>query len=323
MSSFTSNFRSEGRVLLTLLAVAVGMEVALRVTSASLSTDISQIRGIPAIASAMASARGRSVLFLGNSLTKAGLDAPAVCAELRCPDGSPMVCDRVSPDDTTVLDWYYLVRHYFDEGRAPSYLVVGYARGQLEDRTPIQPGRIAANFGGWSSAAEMWKTDLTTLSERFSYLLASSSYLFSEPRERVQVWVLRLLIPDYRKVANSVNEAAQRREAQLRGAEPEQYSRLSRLLALCAERGVRVVFVAMPVRSNYRLDPGLQAVLDRGSAGFIDLRQIEGVDKESFVDNLHLTPSGKSLYSRALGRQLRAVIADCSTPASTAARTSP
>jgi hypothetical protein len=314
MSLFTSNFRSEARVLISLVAVAAAVEGGLRATSGRLSTDITHIRGIPGIAAEIAETRGKTVLFLGNSLTREGLDLDAVREALRCAEGEPIFCERVCPDDTTVLDWYYLFRHYFVDGRAPDYLVVGYVRSQLEDRSPIHPDRIAAYFGGWSSAGEMLRMDLKTLGDRVSYMLASSLQLFSE-RERVQFRAMSLAVPDYRKVANRVNEEARRRDAGLQRSEPGQYSRLSRLLELCAERGVKPVIVAMPVPDRYRLDPGLQAVLSRNSAGLIDLRSPEGIGAEAYADNYHLNSRGRSIYSRALGRELRGVIGNCPAPA--------
>ena len=110
------------------------------------------------------------------------------------------------PDDTTILDWYYLFRNDFGGERAPKVLVLSYARGQLTDATGIHAERIAGSFGGWSNAREMLRLDLDDLGDRIDYLLASTFRLFSE-RERVRDRVLATATPDYRSTAQRLNDS--------------------------------------------------------------------------------------------------------------------
>lgn len=307
MSSFTSNFRSEGRVLLTVAAVALACEAALRLGSERLSVDIAHIRTIPAVAAALRETGGVRVLFLGNSLTREGLELESVRAELSCGPSNPVTSRVVHPDDTTVLDWYYLFRRDFGGRGAPEYLVLSFVREQLSDSTSIHPDRIAAYFGGWANAAEMLRLDLSSMNEKMGYLLASTFRVFAE-RERVRDRFLSMAVPDYRGSATRLNEAV--RQTAVRGSGRPGHTRLGRLLSLCQQRGVRAVVVAMPQVKPYGIDPGLQAVLSQHGAQLVDMRETAGLTDGDYGDGYHLSPKGARLYSAALGRRLRELICE-------------
>jgi hypothetical protein len=216
---------------------------------------------------------------------------------------------RVYPDDTTILDWYYLFRHDFGAGNAPDYVVLSYALQQLADGSAIHSDRIAGYFGGWSNAAEILTRDLTSLNERVDYVLSSAFRLWSE-RERVRSRVLGVATPDYLETARRLNDTVRATSASGANA-PVTYSRLRRFLALCAERGTRVVVVAMPQPNSYALDPGLEAVLAQGKAQLLDMRSGEGLSADDYADGYHLSPRGAERYSEVLGRRLGEVIPAC------------
>src|SRR5690242_2302209 len=129
MSSFTSNFRSESRVLLSVALVFAVGEGALRMGVQHLSADVQHIRSIPARAERLSHASGLRILFLGNSLTREGVRLGVIGGQLSCP--GPVALEAAYPDNATVLDWYYLFRNDFGGERAPNVLVLNFARGQL------------------------------------------------------------------------------------------------------------------------------------------------------------------------------------------------
>jgi hypothetical protein len=305
MSSFTSNFRSEGRVLVTVAVVLAIGEAVLRLGGQRLSADVQHIRSIPARADRLAHADGLRILFLGNSLTREGVRLDVVQEHFDCTP--PVALERVFPDDTTILDWYYLFRNDFGGERAPKVLVLSYARGQLTDATGIHAERIAGSFGGWSNAREMLRLDLDDLGDRIDYLLASTFRLFSE-RERVRDRVLATATPDYRSTAQRLNDSERAGRASGTARPAEAFSRLRRLLELCRDRRVRVVVVAMPVPGGYGIDPRLPGLLRDGGADFLDMRSTEGLNASDYADGYHLAPRGAETYSAALATHLRAVV---------------
>jgi len=311
MSSFTSNFRSEARVLLIVLAAIAAVEGALRLWGDRLSSDIAHIRTIPSVASGIAGLSGTRVLFIGNSLTRHGLHLEDFDRGLGCPPGSAVSTARVYPDDTTVLDWYYLYRKEFVGRSAPDVLVLQYVRGQLSDATQVHGDRIAAYFGGWSVAREVMRLDMPTLGDRIDYALSSTFLIFAE-RERVSDRILAFVAPDYRKAARRVNEATQERTAG--GEQPakgDPYTRLERLLRLAAERRTHVVIVAMPQLREYRVDPRLTQTIQREGGVFVDMRDMKGLGDSEYLDGYHLSDHGAAIYSGALGRRLRSIIPGC------------
>jgi hypothetical protein len=305
MSLFTSNFRSEARVLATVAVVLASAEATLRVGGQRLSADVQHIRSIPVRAERLAKADGLRILFLGNSLTREGIRLEFVQEQLGC--RPPVALERVFPDDTTILDWYYVFRNDFGGRMAPNVLVLSYAKGQLTDATGIHAERIAGSFGGWSNAREMLGLDLDGFGDRIDYVLASTLRVFSE-RERVRDRVLATATPDYRSTAQRLNESERVTKPSEASRPPETFSRLRRLLQLCRDRGVHVVVVAMPVAAGYGIDPRLYEVLREGRADFLDMRQTAGLTGTDYADGYHLAPRGAETYSAALGKRLQSIV---------------
>ena len=305
MSSFTSNFRSEGRVLVSVAVVLAIGEAVLRLGGQRLSADVQHIRSIPARADRLAHAEGLRILFLGNSLTREGIRLDVVQEHLGCT--SPVALERVFPDDTTILDWYYLFRNDFGGDRAPNVLVLSYARGQLTDATGIHAERIAGSFGGWSNTREMLRLDLDDLGDRIDYILASTFRLFSE-RERVRDRVLR-----DGDAGLSVDGAASQRFRTRRSRDRDRASRGG-------------LFPAAPASGNFagpagpghrRRDAGTGRLRDRstparpaarGGRRFSRHALDRGPERVRHADGYHLAPRGAETYSAALATHLRAVV---------------
>jgi hypothetical protein len=188
---------------------------------------------------------------------------------------------RIYPDSTQLLDWHYLYRrHLAGETARPDLLVVGFSQLGLHD-TPAdadQIGRIARNATTLRDAPELFIHDLHTLSQRAEYLLADTSVGFAI-RERIRLRLFDLLIPSFRPTQRALNEA-QREIAAASGAAdtaPPSYKTLQRFLQLVDTQAVEVVFVAMPLRAPYALDPRLPSIINRAGAHLVDLRAVPGL----------------------------------------------
>ena len=307
MSSFTSNFRSEARVLLCTALLATFFEGALRLGLGRMASDVRHIRTIPRVAERLASASGTRVLFVGNSLTRAGIRLDVVAREMPCQP--PIAFERVHPDDSNVLDWYYMFLNDFPGRLAPDYVVLDFMRNNLSNSAPVHPDRIAASFGGWSNAREMLTVDLAGVGDRIEYLLSCTFRIFSE-RERVRLRVLAAAVPDYKDMAQRLNEETRADRSRIRRAarSSDDYSRFRRLLELFRERHVHPVIVAMPIEDPYDVDASFEDLVRRNGGDFIDMRQTPGITAADFTDGFHLSPKGAEVYSRALARRLRGVI---------------
>ena len=89
---------------------------------------------------------------------------------------------------------------------------------------------------------------------------------------------------------------------------------LPEIIRLARQRGIRLVFVRAP--TNIFPDPAseppglamymreLRAYLEAESIPLLDLSRVDGIGPDQFVDPHHLTPEGKTVFTRALARAL-------------------
>ena len=293
-----------------LLVLACG-ELFVRLRESALSLDVQHIRRIPSIAEDMMRGGGGRVLFLGNSMTRNGVDVKIVEQELRAGGlTAPLRIERVYPDATGLAEWYYAFNHYFvAPGRLPDVLIIGFAANDLSDSRPPQPFRLAQYYTAARDVPEVFANDVKDFEGRAEFLLSEVSASFAN-RTRMRERALDLLIPRYRESAQEINRAQQ--VMKKKGGPPAAptYVRLERLGRLAAGRGVRVLLVAMPQREPYELDPQLRPTIERAGMTLIDARAPYGLDGAAFVDEMHVSADGAAVYSRHLARQLASPLRD-------------
>ncbi|HEX7038497.1 MAG TPA: hypothetical protein VF202_00115 [Trueperaceae bacterium] len=278
------------------LAVLLLVEVGVRVTEERLSLDVEHIHEMGDIVRDLADAPGPSVLFIGNSLTRRGVDVDLMRAGLDEDGAGDWNVAALYPDDTAVLDWVYLYdRYVIGQDAVPDVVVVGFGNWHLEDR-PIsraQSYRLGRYFASDRMLGYLVGTELTSLADKINVLLSHYSAAFAN-RERISRRVLSLL-PGYEESARRINDL-------LKGSEdvaeaPATYERLERLVKEVEGSGAELVLTAMPTRSGYDLDPQLVKVAEEAGARVIDLRDVPGLTTEMFEDPLHLGPEGAALYT--------------------------
>jgi len=286
-------------------ALVLVCEVGLRLVAHRLSADVAHIGDIPRIARSMRSGTRPRILFFGNSLTRQGVDLSAIREVLQAGSSlEPVTPAKVYIDDTAVLDWYYALKHYFSGQDAPEYVVLGYVGNQLSDASTVHPDRIAGYFGGTQVAGELFANDLPDFGSRVDFALSSALTLFSE-KERIRTQILSMVLPDYRKAAQRLNQAV---SSSKNDSPVERYTRLGRLVRLCRERGIRLIIVAMPLPAVYPIDDQLVRTLGDDNIPLLDMRSVRGVSHDSFLDGFHLNPQGAHAYTRSLATRLRAML---------------
>jgi hypothetical protein len=216
----------------------------------------------------------------------------------------PLRVGRVFPDATALPDWYYAFKHYFvDTNRLPDVLIVCFAAKDLEDDHPLEPARLAHHYTATRDIPELFSQDLHDFEGRAEFLISDlfSSYA---NRTRVRTRVLDNLIPYYRESVQDMNRTLRATKKSDTGAAAPTYERLERLMTLAHKHNVRVIFVAMPLREEYKLDPQIQRTVEAAGMSFFDFRSVDGIDSVSFIDEMHLTSGGAAVYSHFLARQL-------------------
>jgi hypothetical protein len=113
VSSSISSFRSELKVVLVVLVALAACEAGVRKLGPSVSLDDRHCAQIPDIAAGLARRRPPRILFLGNSLTRAGVSLDSFREQLAGTALGEANCAAVFPDNTVVSNWYYLYKCRF------------------------------------------------------------------------------------------------------------------------------------------------------------------------------------------------------------------
>jgi hypothetical protein len=289
---------SSKAAVLAVIGTLVCGEVALRAIEARLSGDLRHIIEIPEIVERFRETRPPRVLFLGNSLTREGVDRDAFGEELEQTGRYSVSSGLIHPDDTTIVDWYYIYRRFIAErGVRPDILVLGFIGPQLNDGQQLHVNRLARYFAGRPLMGEAFRSDVKDFDGRVQYFLSANSTLFASA-ERLRVRILLAVIPSFRTGSQIVNHAIQAGQRRKTNGSPA-FSQLDRFLRMVTEQGTKVVIVAMPQPQFYPV-PDLLIHTVRQRAFYFDLRKVQGVDESEFIDGFHLSPRGAALYSKAL-----------------------
>lgn len=294
---------AEYKVLLMVVAGLLLGEAGMRCLQNRLSIDVGHLRSFQSKAAELTSAPSHpQILFLGNSMTRYGISPDAFTQEFIDRTGNAPATIKINPDNTALADWFYAYRNFFFEtGRAPDFLVLGFEGGHLRDKPTIHPGRLAQYYCDLGDWPELCRYDLKTFEDRAAYLLCSVSSMVSN-RDRLQRRLLDTLIPGYRDGSQELN-TRQTRLAE-RSLPAPTYNRLHEFLEMTRRQRVTVVLAAMPIATPYTLDSELLKLLEAEHVRLVDCRNIPGVVPAMFPDGVHMTSDASLLYSRFLADAL-------------------
>ncbi len=305
MNSSISSSNKEIRVIAGIILLLLVCESLVRVVEGSISIDIRHIQEMPAIVERLRSAKPVRVLFLGNSLTRLGVDLTTIRENLKAEHATGLALESIYPDDTTICDWYYVYRTFLvNRHVAPELVVVGFVNTHLEDRAQLHVSRLGGYFGGLSALPEAFRNDIPGLGDRIQYLLSSVSRLFAN-HERIRDRLLDLIVPNYRDSAQTINRATLWQAQKRHEGDQPTYQRLQRFLQLVQRHGARLALVAMPLPNSYPLPDALRTTVAAEGGLLLDLRHVKGLGLKDFPDNYHLSPRGAKIYSAALATNLR------------------
>lgn len=293
----------EARVALCLLAVLGACEAGIRLSGSRLSKDVRHLEQFEEIA-ARISAPPRPgetrVLFLGNSLTRYGVDVDEFTRALTEAGQRRVRVERLMPDNTALADWYYAYRSFFaDCGRAPDVLVIGFAGGHLDDAPSRHPERLARYYCRLKQWPELCRRDLLSMDSRTGFMLAGLSSLWCN-RDRIESRVLDLVISGYQAGIQDLNRRLTRNLRRTPTAPT--FDRLRQLLTAARRDGVEVILAAMPIPDSYDLPPELWRIAEEFGVRLIDCRRVPGITTEMFPDGLHMNAPAARLYTRFLAR---------------------
>lgn len=294
---------SEAKIVLVLLASIITADCFLRGIDARLSGNIAHIESIPSLVRELSAHDNRSMLILGNSLTKDGVHEQTIAARL------DVDVAKITPDGTGLWDWQCLLQHEVlnNSGADIDTLVIGYAWQLLSDQTRVDPSRLGAHFCELSDLSQPRSIGLASFGDTGELVLARASRIYAL-REVLRHRILSILIPSYETFTQQANAAGAERVGEPQPEQTYTYERFAALAATLQKKGTRVVVVALPVQSGYHLDEELDRLADNGTIALIDLRDIEGLDASAYRDSMHLNDRGQALLTERLAERLASLL---------------
>lgn len=291
-----------GKVVFAIALGVVLSDVTLRALEKKVSGNLAHVAEIPSLLDEAAALQRPTMLVMGNSLTNNGV-APELLRTVRN-QGS---VTKITPDGTNFWDWQCLIRHQVmpRTGLEVDTLVVGYAWHLLSDQTPADASRMGGLYCRTADVLTPRNIGLSSVGDTSEFLLARALRPYAL-RETLRNRGMSLLIPEYERFTQQANV---NRAAASESSEPSSvkytYERLAALAAELQDRGTRVVIVAMPVRSEYEVDPALQDLARENLIVLLDYRSTPGIDGSSFLDNMHLSESGQRVLTNRLAADLK------------------
>jgi len=298
MSLSTSS--SELKVIVAIMLVFSAVEFGLRAMEDKLSLDLTHINAIPSIVEDLDRQPAPHIVFLGNSLTRVSVQTKVITEVW--PAAPSMT--RIHPDATTLLDWHYIYQRYLGKAQHhPNLIVVSFVGSQLDDNQALHIDRLGAHFAGFQFAREAFEHDVRETGDRVEFLLAGAFCTMAN-RERVKDRVLAS-IPGYMELAKAVNRSIRAKtDKPVIQSGARSYTRLLRFLAAARARGDKVLFVAIPLPTSYRIAEELRAAIREGGANLIDMQSVEPLTGSDFPDGYHMSDEAAPRFSRSLGRAM-------------------
>ncbi len=300
-------------LLLALLCLLLLAELGLRHYEARLSADVAQRAELRARLAALPEQGPPLLLFLGNSLTRAGVDAAQVAAGLAA-QGRVVDVEVAHRNDTTLAEWRAMYAALAQEaGRTPRWVVVGYADRHLVDVSPADPTLLGADYASLADLRWLVGAELRSVSAVVEFALADRLRLFAH-RYRLRRRLLHALIPAFPALAERLYVRAPGPTAPADAAgdgrlAPLARERLQALAARTRADGAQPLVVAMPTRAGYVLPRALVTELDALGVTLLDARALP-LGAADFNDAHHLSASGRASYGAWLAARLPTVLQD-------------
>ena len=304
MSSSTSSFRRELKVVIFVLVVLLGVEIAMRCLGSGFSMRLRYLRDIPDRAEKMARSEKFRILVLGNSLTNCGFSARDFEMEMDSLGAGPLHVTVVALDASLICEWNWMLQNFFwDKNLAPDLIIVNGDSLWQDGLKPLI-SRLALYMDA-TDILPVFAEDITEFGQRMEFLHAYTLRSYAN-RSRMRLLVLRSIVPHYedgRREAHRVAQLPDRATDKVKTPKLT-YRQVTRLVNGASQRHIPVIFVAMPKEGVYDLPTGFLSAARLAGANVADCRDASSMLQGRFTDGSHLDEGGASIFGRELARRL-------------------
>jgi len=280
------------KIIFVIIALFLSVELTLRMAQPYLSKDIKHYKALASIVEKFDKSEVDKVLFIGNSLTREGVDKEKF-------EKNEKGLTLIRPDDTTVTEWFWIFKSkIYDKDIKVTDLAIIFVGDQLEDK-PLKEQNLVSisNIVNTSEMFSVREFEVLSLSDLITLTLSHFSVTFAS-RERVQRRVLDLL-PMYREQSRIINRSLVEGHVQSsKDKKKATYKHLLELIKLAQEKNIHLTFISSPLLKAYTLDRDLLNIFNKSeSISFINAKDEVQVDKTDFQDGYHLNKEGASKFT--------------------------
>jgi hypothetical protein len=239
-----------------------------------------------------------SVLFVGNSTLRFGLDAQQLNRELQ----PKLAAHVLAVDGTMYEDWYFCLKELFRKGSHPDYVVLVLPPSHVARLAP-PPDEASYYIFGTRDLLALREAEKLNPTQVSNVIFAHSSLFFSR-RNDLRFAVKDKLFPGFEALA---------RRYMLRGV-PADLSpvpgRFRQLNGLCSQYHVRLMYVIPPTNEpsdTLQAPAVLQAAQANGISGSMPVLNA-GMPATDYRDGYHLNELGRRVFTDSVTRLLKAEI---------------
>jgi len=306
MSSSTSSFRRELKVIIFVLAVLLGVEVAMRRLGSAFSRELRYLRDIPNRAEKMDRSDKFRILILGNSLTNCGFNSQEFEMEMDSMGAKPLHIEIIAMNGAGICEWSWLLQNFlWDDNRNPDLIIVNGSR-LWEDEKNANISRLSLYLDA-EDILPVLAEDITEFERRMQFLHAYTLSSYAG-RARVKLMTLNNIIPNYlngRKEVHRVAQLQERTTKKTQRTTEATYRQMARLADGAVRRHIPVIFVLMPTERIYDLQStGFYPTARSAGVEVADCRDAVSMLEGGFVDSSHMNEKGARIFSRELARRL-------------------
>ena len=238
-----------------------------------------------------------TIIFLGNSLTREGINQSLFNKSMIDIYGEDFNIGYVYPDDTSIIEWYYIIKSYMDNNLLPKYLFINFAANQL--LTPdikFEEIQRIAGFINFTQIISVIIDEDLNIGQSMDLILCKVSKLYKH-RERIQRRILDN-IPNYRLTTRKYNEILKKHYPENVAHENKH---LKNILSLFSLNDSKVIFCSLPIESYYSLDNSCYTLIENSKNSILlNLQNIDLYDDSHFSDGLHLNSTGSKILTETL-----------------------
>ena len=221
--------------------------------------------------------------------------------------------DLFYADHSYINTWQFILqRHFWTPGNRVDLVVIPFWGTNLYDGNELEIGRLAQFFTSVRDWPTVLDVDLGTTAERADFLVSSLWATFAA-RDRMREWAFTTALPDYKGYASREQDVITTRMVNAAAGKPKKArttEALARLLESARAHDTRLVFMAFPTRHDEWNDRYEEPVRLMEEAGmhYVDLRDVDVVDDDSYVDLVHMNADGRSAFTRRLAESLLPIV---------------